>query len=118
MKYSIENIKSYFLGNFRMFLYYSKVFGWLMRKRIRDQITIRINSMEPKCYLEGACIKCGCSTTALQMANKSCEGECYPEMLNRRQWRQLYKEKKSYVDTHRNLIWFINDNEEFEKVKL
>jgi hypothetical protein len=33
------------------------------------------------------CIKCGCDTTALQMANKACVGECYPKMMNKKEWK-------------------------------
>ena len=117
-RYNRENIFSYFIGNFRMELYYSKFFGFLMRKRIREQIKVRINSMEPKCYLEGACIKCGCSTPALQMADKQCDGLCYPAMLNKVQWAHIYKKRKLWKDPATNITWFINEKDEFEKIKL
>jgi hypothetical protein len=35
--------------------------------------------MDIDCYLDGSCKKCGCETTALQMANKACAGNCYPK---------------------------------------
>jgi hypothetical protein len=33
---------------------------------------------------------CGCMTTALQMCNKPCEGDCYPSMMSKKQWK-VYK---------------------------
>jgi hypothetical protein len=45
--------------------------------------------MEPECFNNGVCIKCGCTTTALQMANKSCNGECYPIMMDKKTWYQF-----------------------------
>lgn len=75
-------------GWFRYYLYYSKRLRWILPKHIREQIEFRINSMKRECYDRGQCIKCGCSTTALQMSDKSCEGLCYPAMMNKREWRK------------------------------
>lgn len=44
--------------------------------------------MDPECYVKGQCKMCGCTTTALQMANKSCPKPCYPKMMNRKQWKE------------------------------
>lgn len=41
------------------------------------------------CYERGECIECGCQTTALQMANKTCEGNCYPPMMSKKVWENL-----------------------------
>ena len=43
--------------------------------------------MNSACYNSGACIHCGCSTTALQMANKVCEGKEYPPIVNKDKWK-------------------------------
>lgn len=84
-KITLKNIKAYLQGNYRYRLYYSK-FKWLIRKHIREQIDYRIEIMNPECYKRGTCIGCGCMTTALQMANKQCDGNCYPPMLSKIEW--------------------------------
>lgn len=80
----------FFVGNYRHHLYYSK-FKFLIRKYIREQITFRINNMNRECYNNGECIHCGCATTALQMANKVCEGNCYPPFLPKKGWNLMPK---------------------------
>lgn len=80
-RYNIVNIYSYFIGNYRYKLYYSK-YKFLIRKHILEQIEYRINSMDQECYNNGQCKICGCKTTALQMANKACDKPCYPKMMN------------------------------------
>ena len=95
---TVKNIISYIQGNVRYYLYYSKRLKGLIPSHIREQIEYRINSMNRECYNSGNCIKCGCSTTALQMANKTCEGNCYPAMMNRKTWK-LMKENRFKVLT-------------------
>lgn len=56
--------------------------------------------MDKSCYLTGSCKICGCKTTALQMANKSCDAPCYPVLMGRKRWRDfkrglIYREKNS-----------------------
>ena len=81
---NVRNVIAYVQGNVRYKLYYHPL---LIPSHIREQIEFRINSMNRECYNTGSCVKCGCATTALQMANKPCEGNCYPEMLNRKTWK-------------------------------
>ena len=88
-KINIKNIYSYIIGNYRYQLYYSKHLSWLMREFIREQITLRINSMDEECFNSGQCKLCGCKTTALQMANKECDKPCYPKMLSKKNWSKL-----------------------------
>lgn len=80
----------YIQGNIRYKLWYSK-YSWLIRKHIREQIDMRIKSMNRECYNSGSCINCGCKTTHLQMCNKSCKGDCYPKMMNKKQWEEAKK---------------------------
>ncbi len=80
----------YIQGNIRYKLWYSK-YSWLIRKHIREQIDMRIKSMNRECYNSGSCIKCGCKTTHLQMCNKACEGNCYPGMMNKKDWEETKK---------------------------
>lgn len=89
-KITIENIISYIQGNVRYYLYYNK-FKFLIFKHIREQYEIRIDSMNKDCYNNGSCIKCGCVTTKLQFANKKCKGNCYPNFLNKKDWKTFKK---------------------------
>ena len=91
-KINFKDIVAYIQGNVRYKLYYSK-FNFLIPLYIKEQIDSRILSMKPECYSTGSCIMCGCKTTALQMADKSCDGGCYPKMLTKSQWSELKKNK-------------------------
>lgn len=96
-----KDVWHYFLGNFRYHFYYggglSKKYplvAWLrkrvLKKHIKEQIAWRISVMNQECYALGYCIKCGCDTPHLQMANKACDGNCYPPMLNKGDW-EIFK---------------------------
>lgn len=94
MKKKLNNVISYLQGWSRYHIYYSKNWlgidiSWLIRKHIKEQIVVRINSMNKQCYYDGSCKECGCSTTALQMANKACDGDCYPKMLSKSIWKEI-----------------------------
>lgn len=91
-----ENVISYFVGNFRYKLYYSKYFKWLIRNHIKKQIEFRINVMDTKCYLKGSCKLCGCNTTALQMAKKSCDKPCYPPLVGKKVYKKMYEQHEAY----------------------
>lgn len=81
-----NNIKSYIQGNFRMWLYYSKRLNFLLPLHIFEQIAYRLFKMKKECFTNGACLKCGCATPALQMADKACLGQCYPAMMTETEW--------------------------------
>ena len=84
-----SNIRAYFVGKMRYRAYNSRFYKLLVKKHIREQIAFRIKTMNKECYNRGSCIKCGCVTPALQMANKQCEGLCYPIMKTKRQWKEV-----------------------------
>lgn len=84
----IDDVYYYLQGNSRYHVYYSS-YSWLIRDFIMEQIKFRILVMDQECYNRGTCVKCGCKTTALQMADKMCEGSCYPPMLTEEDWRTL-----------------------------
>ncbi len=84
----MKNIIAYLQGNIRYKLWYSKL-RWIIPNHIQEQITMRIDYMKLDCYCNGVCTECGCITTALQMANKPCDGACYPEMMNSRDWHKF-----------------------------
>lgn len=110
-KINLKNIIAYTQGNLRYKLYYSW-FKCLIPKHVLEQIDVRIRSMNQECYNMGSCIKCGCQTTHLQMANKSCEGNCYPVMLSKKQWGYFKKRKLLLVE---KTLWKLK-HEKFEKV--
>ena len=87
---TFNDIYSYLQGNIRHYLYYSR-FNFLVRKHIKEQFEIRVNSMNPECYRRGECVVCGCMTTNLQMASKACEGFCYPILLGKKAWNKFKK---------------------------
>jgi len=87
---SWSNVKAYIQGHLREKLYYSQKWNWLMPLHIYEQISYRLFVMNPECYSNGECVHCGCTTPALQMADKTCEGLCYPIMLDATDWH-IYK---------------------------
>lgn len=94
-KPTLKNIIAYIQGNLRYKLFYSN-FAFLIRPHIREQIQVRINSMDQECYNEGQCKICGCQTTHLQMADKACDKPCYPSMLSKEQWCVINKNYSVY----------------------
>lgn len=109
----LKDIFYYIQGNIRYCVFYSD-FTYFLLKHIREQIEFRIASMNSECYSSGQCKKCGCSTTALQMCNKACDGNCYPRMLNYREWQNI---KQGYIFQEENteLLWVLGTTK-FEKV--
>ena len=106
----LKNILAFFQGTIRYKLYYTK-FKFLIRKHIREQIEVRINSMDRKCFEDGQCKLCGCKTTALQMADKSCGKPCYPKMLSKKEWKKF----KTFGSLNTlNGLWVYN----YEETKL
>lgn len=105
MKISFTNIMAYIQGNIRYKLYYSR-FRFLIRLHIREQIDLRIRFMDKECYENGSCKLCGCSTTALQMADKQCDKPCYPPMMNKEDW--IGFKKGSYCIYDRDYVWSYN----------
>lgn len=103
----------YLIGNYREKLYYNYP-SCLLRSHIKEQIVARILSMDRKCYLDGECKICGCTTTALQMANKACDKPCYPKILGRRNWDRLKKGDVVYP-SNSNIGWILTKHNKFQK---
>ncbi len=87
-KNKVRDVIAYLQGSFRYKVFYSN-FKFLIRRHIREQIEFRILVMDKDCYDNGSCKLCGCTTTALQMANKRCDKPCYPKMYSKVQWRAV-----------------------------
>lgn len=83
----------YLVGHYRNLIFFTR-FKWLLRKHIVEQIEFRMKVMKKECYENGECVICGCSTPALQMCNKSCEGDCYPDMVGKYTWKTFKRTKK------------------------
>lgn len=122
LKENLKKIKNYIVGWTRYKIYYSKELynislSRFIRQHIREQFEARINSMHLTCYVEGQCIKCGCATTALQMANESCKGFCYPRFLSKKEWESL-KTGGTVVDNE--IVWYLlplNEDNNYEFCK-
>lgn len=56
--------------------------------------------MNSECYTQGSCVKCGCQTTHLQMANKKCDGDCYPPMMNKVLWENFKMGMRYPIDAY------------------
>lgn len=76
----------YLLGNYRYYCINNRVLYYLIRPHIEEQYYFRLNKMKDICFTNGECIKCGCQTPQLQMANKACEGACYPDIMTKEEW--------------------------------
>lgn len=105
---NLKNIWFFNQGWFRYWVYY-KGPEWLLRKHIREQIDVRIASMDRECYNSGSCKICGCATTALQMSDKACEKPCYPAMLNKYLWNNWIKKKKIQYCAETKRFWLLKD---------
>lgn len=100
-KYNISNIYNYFIGWYRYYFYY--YCPSLLRSHIKQQIDFRIKWMDKTCYENGSCSLCGCTTTALQCANKSCDKPCYPTIMSKKDWNKFIKGSLLYKD--KNGLW-------------
>ena len=96
----------YVQGHIRYKLYYQ--YSFLMRKHIKEQIAMRINMMNKECYSRGTCVKCGCKTTHLQMANKICEGDCYPRFFSKAEWKKLKCKNCFWDDEAKPPVFYYN----------
>lgn len=94
------NVWAFLQGTIRYKLYYSRLRA-LIPRHVRAQIAWRIRFMEPECLRRGSCVRCGCRTTALQMASKSCDRPCYPPMMGRGDWTRFMAGGEVEVGGHR-----------------
>jgi hypothetical protein len=98
MKKKISNAWEYLVGNFRYFAYNKPRLKWLIRNHIQEQFKLRLKVMKKECYTNGSCGSCGCVTPKLQFAYKSCEGNCYPKLMNRYHWFMFKNGSIKYKD--------------------
>ncbi len=73
--------------------------GFDLPNHIYEQIIYRrlqVISKSPKCWLDGACIQCGCEILGKTMEDRGCENPpyCYPDMMKKEEWNQYKKSNK------------------------
>lgn len=71
--------------------YYRKWFP-LIPHHITEQASWRLTKVRKECKDNEACTICGCDIAGLVYADSSCEGNCYPVMMDADTWRR-YKKK-------------------------
>lgn len=99
-KIKLSDVYHYIVGNIRYHLYY-KGLSFILPDHIKEQFEFRLQVMDNECYTQGSCKICGCRTTALQMANKSCDKPCYPPFMNKKTWHS-FKLGASFIDKKNN----------------
>jgi|GEM_PF-3310677 len=92
-----EDAFYYWQGVLRWYCYKRPRLRWLIRTHIQEQFEFRKKAAS-RCYRNGECICCGCTTPQLFMADKPCSAgkprfqrcpvkqPCYPRMMSRTQW--------------------------------
>ena len=107
MKSSItgSDIFYYIQGNIRAYLYYTN--WWFLPLHIfipahvLQQMVVRLNTIEDsECYEKGSCKHCGCKVPPLTFCDKSCEGNCYPYMMDAYQWLHFKSHKQMVTKGH------------------
>lgn len=98
----IKDVWHYIVGNYRYKIYYSGFKTWLLRDHIREQIDFRLGYVPDECWSTGSCKECGCQVPHLQMCHKSCDANCYPELMNSTDWHTF---KQDYVVRQKNKFW-------------
>lgn len=105
-KPTLKNIKKFIVGWSRYILYKLFYQGHVSRlgedskdvmflpKHQMEQFVWRQQIMNPLCLAQGKCVICGCQTPQLQMAGEACEGNCYPEMMDKKEWENYKKENQ------------------------
>lgn len=105
-KINLKNIKRFLQGWIRYIIYKLSKIKYL--KNVTDelltlpahkeeQFKYRLQIMDSQCLTQGYCKICGCKTPQLQMSDESCEGNCYPVMLNKEDWEKFKKENSIIV---------------------
>jgi hypothetical protein len=101
-KINFKNIKGFIQGWYRYLRYiavykkhYSNIRGFSQALETQDHITeqalwrldqVRLKS--PLCLREDGCVKCGCTFPEKAFEDRACEGGCYPDMKNLKEWLQ------------------------------
>ena len=86
-----KDVFYYIQGNVRSYLYYTN--WWFLPlhifipAHILEQMVVRLDTIKgSECYEKGSCKHCGCKVPPLTFCNKTCEGNCYPHMMDAHKW--------------------------------
>lgn len=99
---TFKNIFYYFQGNIRYFLNRNKNIKILklfsselhIENHIEEQALYRQKKANKICVNQGFCKICHCKTPELFFADKPCEGNCYPAIMNKEEWSKFKKQNK------------------------
>jgi hypothetical protein len=94
--YNLKNIKSFIQANIRMFVEKHGLDFIGLDPHIQEQITFRESVANKECLKNGYC-KCNCILPDMFYADKTCEDQCYPPMLNKKEWEE-FKDKLNRLE--------------------
>lgn len=63
--------------------------GFFNNPHIREQALWRLSQVQeksPECLKEDTCKKCGCAPSEMVYSDYSCEGNCYPDLMDAESW--------------------------------
>lgn len=88
---TLHNITKYATAKVRKARHYygGDILG--LDEHIVEQFEWRKTKAKAECMEKGACVECGCETPDLFYASEPCEGNCYPDMMDKEEWKK-YKE--------------------------
>ena len=69
-----------------------------LEPHLAEQWMWRLTKSNPVCMNHGECF-CGCPIPDLQLADKTCENSCYPEMMDKEAWESYKKEHNITLET-------------------
>lgn len=94
---TLNNIKAFFTGNFRMF--YDKLVG--LPLHLQEQVRYRAAKCEDcmtvghKTKGPGHCKECGCSVPGKWFVSKSCNnGKRFPDLMEKDEWDNFRKNNR------------------------
>ena len=96
---TLKNIKSYIQGKSRLLV---KKYGAefiQLEEHIQEQIVWREKLALPECIKNKQCY-CGCDMPDMLYADKTCERNCYPEMMNKETWENYKKQNNITNDNN------------------
>ena len=89
---TFENITHYLEGKYNKFVYDN---GLDLPKHVQEQVKERYLNINQECLNKGTCISCGCNTEEKIFSSAKCDEGCFDEMLDRKTWNNLKKERQS-----------------------
>lgn len=102
-KITFTNIKKYLQGNYRQVM--DDIGIMKPDSHIKEQALYRmklIGEKSPECLKEGACKICGCDIPGLVLSDPSCEGGCYPTMMDKDTWTDFKINNKITIDANQD----------------